>query len=161
MLVTAMKRLIIALLLISSAALAKGPDVGYPSAEDINAQISSVTTSLAGKASITGENITATSTFANAIGCPQIKVKILTGTTASTDGGYVDAAHGLTFSKIRGATLLVQSAADTLVNCNYTVPDQSNVQFILYDVNYRIINKTGNSSEVTSKPYILTIFYVE
>jgi len=45
------KMLIAAFLLLSSVAWAGGPDVGYPSAEDINTAVSSITTALAAKPS--------------------------------------------------------------------------------------------------------------
>lgn len=92
---------------------------------------------------------------------PAVKVKKITGTTASTEGGNTNIPHGLAFSKILSVSVLVESATNT-----YTPPSSTHIPGIEY--NYDVYNNTiwifntpGNSGNILSKPFKVFITYEE
>ena len=87
-----------------------------------------------------------------------VKTKYLTGTTASTEGSTTNITHGLNVSKIISITALVEHVTGNYIYSNYTV-----VAGYQYDVvvssNIAIQLKSGNSSQILSKPVRVFIFY--
>ena len=76
---------------------------------------------------------------------PSIKVKKITGTTSSTQGGSVDEIHGLNASKIISITALVQFSGNSYVPPTYN--QVANYEFNWYsdDTKIYILLKAGNS----------------
>jgi hypothetical protein len=96
---------------------------------------------------------------------PSIKMKKLTGTTASAQGGTITVAHGLTASKIISINALVQYGAAG----HYTMPGDltAGYQFYAYsdttNINLRLGGgeHTGSSANILSKPFTVLITYEE
>ncbi len=91
---------------------------------------------------------------------PAIKMKKLTGTTASSEGGTVTISHGLTASKIISINVLVE------FNTNYYTPASSTINGIEYDwtsnsTYIEIHNSSTNSESILSKPIKILIMYEE
>jgi len=92
---------------------------------------------------------------------PAIKMKKLTGTTASTEGGTIIVAHGLTGDKIISITAKVMQAT------NYGLLPESVEQlgyqyhFWHDNINAILRTHTTNSENILSKPFVVTIFYEE
>ena len=91
---------------------------------------------------------------------PSIKVKKLTGTTAATEGGFVNIAHGLTTSKILSISIMVEHLPDYLIGPNGNV---TGLHFFFYVVgsNIQIFNQSGDSANILSKPIRILITYEE
>lgn len=92
---------------------------------------------------------------------PAVKVKKLTGTTASAQGLNVHIPHGVTLSKIIAVTVLVESLSN-----NYTPPAFNlftgyEYNFDLLDGDIWIFNVDGNSGNILSKPFKVLITYEE
>ena len=92
---------------------------------------------------------------------PAIKVKKLTGTTASTQGGDVNIAHGLTFSKILSVSVLVESETTTYTPPSYTIISGYEYNYDVYNSTVWIFNIAGNSGNILSKPFKVMITYEE
>jgi hypothetical protein len=91
---------------------------------------------------------------------PGIKMKVLTGTTAATEGGVASIAHGLTVSKIVSVTVLVEFSANAFVLSGYDtqfVGLHFSVSVSVADI--QIINHPTNSENILSKPVKITIIY--
>lgn len=93
---------------------------------------------------------------------PAIKMKKLTTTSSSSQGGLVTVAHGLNRAKILGVQVLLTYAAGVadipgpyLDVAGY----EYNWQVTSTDIN--IYNKTGNSANILSKPIRILITYEE
>lgn len=88
-----------------------------------------------------------------------VKIKKLTGTTASTQGASAAVAHGLTGGKIISVTVTVAHGTNQgmmpgqLTNAGY----QYDLNFD--SVNISVNNISGNSGNILSKPFIVTILY--
>jgi hypothetical protein len=90
---------------------------------------------------------------------PAIKMKKLTGTSANTESGYVDIAHGVTGSKIIGVQVLIEYTPGSWIPTSYThMPDYS-CNFIVMASNIRIYNEASNSANILSKPVKILITY--
>jgi hypothetical protein len=93
---------------------------------------------------------------------PAIKMKKLTGTTALTEGGYTNIAHGLTGSKIVG----VQSV-EVEISSNSYIPDEftriSGYQFHWQrdSTNIGIFNHDTNSEYILNKSVVILVTYEE
>ena len=89
---------------------------------------------------------------------PLIKVKKLTGTTASTGGDYVDIAHGLDQSKILSVSVLVNYSA-----LHITGPNVQGLGLNFYWFSFggviRVLNASGDSASILSKPITILITY--
>ncbi|WP_341224519.1 hypothetical protein [uncultured Arcticibacterium sp.] len=92
---------------------------------------------------------------------PKIKMKRLTGTTASTEGTTSYIAHGLGANRILAVDVHVNYATNTYVPENHL--EHSNYQFsyIHDNVNIRIYTKAGNSANILSKPVVVLVTYEE
>jgi hypothetical protein len=92
---------------------------------------------------------------------PGIKIKVLTGTTAATQGGGVSIAHGIAdISKIISVNLWVNTiqGVGLFAPPNYT---NGGIQynFILYGDYINVENHPSNSYSLLSKPVTITIIY--
>jgi hypothetical protein len=90
---------------------------------------------------------------------PGIKIKVLTGTTAATQGGIVAIAHGVTDSKIISTTALVEYWAS-----QYIVDAYSFTAGYHFDVSIglgaiHIANHHTSSYKILSLPVKITIIY--
>lgn len=95
-------------------------------------------------------------------GAPAIKMKKLTTTSASSQGGLVTVAHGLSRAKILGVQVLLTylAGAADIPGPYLDVPGyEYNWQVNNTDIN--IYNKTGNSINILSKPIRILITYEE
>ena len=93
-------------------------------------------------------------------GAPSIKMKKLTGTTASTEGGSVNVAHGLTRTKILDVSVLVDTGSFTISPAYLTIAGY------LFDVlttstNIAVANDATNSENILSKAFTVLITYEE
>jgi hypothetical protein len=92
---------------------------------------------------------------------PGIKIKVLTGTTAATQGGAVSIAHGIAdISKIISVNLWVNTiqGLGLFAPPNYT---NGGIQynFMLYGGHISVENHPSNSYSLLSKPVTITIIY--
>jgi len=91
---------------------------------------------------------------------PAIKMKKLTGTTAAAQGNTATAAHGLTSSKIISVTGCVFHGST-----DATAPGSAFGGYywtVSFDsTNVTVANKTADSANILSKPFIITIIYEE
>ena len=95
---------------------------------------------------------------------PSIKMLKLTGTTAATDGGNVDIAHGLNQSKILSISVLVLAAVFTsshLFPANFSQAPGYNFSWREALGNIRVNNTTGNCANILSTPIRILITYEE
>lgn len=92
---------------------------------------------------------------------PAIKVKKLTGTTASTQGGQETILHGLTESKILSISVMVEYGIGQYVHPAYL--GAGGYQFEWYSTTggITIWNRNSNSSFILSKPVKILITYEE
>ena len=94
-------------------------------------------------------------------GAPAIKMKKLTGTTNSAEGGSTSVAHGLTGSKIIGFTCKVEYATDSGMPWQHTT--FAGYQYDVYHngTNFIVYNHATNSENLLSKNFIITVWYEE
>ena len=93
-------------------------------------------------------------------GNTEIKIKTVSGTTASLQDSGIAIAHGLTGDKIIGITAIVR------YDTNKGAPPNSEAgnlyYFIWYDAtNVNVWNKVSESSSILSKAIVVTIIYIE
>ena len=90
-----------------------------------------------------------------------IKVKLLTGTTASTQGAAVSVSHGLDSSKIRSISVVVhQSGLGVGVSNGYLSHPGYSYDWY-YDTSLVSVNNTANNSAgIVSKPFSVFIIYI-
>lgn len=89
----------------------------------------------------------------------RIKIKKITGTTASSEGGQSDVAHGVTLSKIISATCLVTYGANAVVSMAMMRDAGYQFAFYLGASSLSLSNHTTNSENILSKPFVCTIIY--
>jgi hypothetical protein len=90
---------------------------------------------------------------------PGIKIKVLTGTTAATQGGSVVIAHGVTDSKIISVSALVEHGTSSYVTQSHLF--SAGYYFDMW-INSGIItvgNHPTSSANILSKPFIVTVIY--
>ncbi len=89
---------------------------------------------------------------------PGVKIKVLTGTTAATQGGSVNIAHGLSILKIISVNVLVNYANSWLIS-----PSESSAGFSFgYSTSIYVVQVTNhptNSANILSSPVIVTVIY--
>lgn len=92
---------------------------------------------------------------------PAIKVKKLTGTSSSSQGGTVSIPHGLTASKILNVSVILEYQTNFFVPTSYNYG--TGFEFDWYSTNGNIIvlNSSSNSSQILSKPFKILITYEE
>jgi hypothetical protein len=88
-------------------------------------------------------------------------MKKLTGTTASTQGGEIAIAHGLTGSKIISFTMKIEYDTNSGMPSDHTVLSgyQASCWYSLTYISVK--NSASNSVNILSKPVVITIFYEE
>jgi len=92
---------------------------------------------------------------------PGIKIKVLTGTTAATQGGGVGIAHGIAdINKIISVNLWVNTGQGLGL---FAPPNYTNgaiqYNFMLYGGHISVENHPSNSYNLLSKPVTITIIY--
>jgi hypothetical protein len=91
---------------------------------------------------------------------PGIKVKVLTGTTAATEGGVASIAHGLTVSKIVSVTVLVNHSENAFVLSGYSTQWVGlHFSVSLSIASIQIINHPTDSENILLKPVKITVIY--
>ena len=91
---------------------------------------------------------------------PSIKFKKLTGTTAGTDGGHVNIAHGLDESKILSVSVLVVASPTFIVGPNAEA-NGCNFTWILGGGTIYVGNRSGGDAGILSVPIRILITYEE
>jgi hypothetical protein len=90
---------------------------------------------------------------------PSIKVIKVTGTTAATEGGIAFFPLGLTASKIISVSVIVQ-VTPTFWVAPHDSPG-SNFKWSYNSTNFSIVNFSGDSANILSKPFVVFITYEE
>lgn len=92
---------------------------------------------------------------------PKIKMLKLTGTTASTDGGQVAVAHGLSPSKILSVNVQVEAPLGNFVLPGYSLAVGYDYLVSFNGYGIVVYNTLGNSSNILSKPFKVLVIYEE
>lgn len=92
---------------------------------------------------------------------PKIKMLKLTGTTASTDGGQVAVAHGLSPSKILSVNVQVEAPLGNFVLPGYSLAVGYDYLISFNGYGIVVYNTLGNSSNILSKPFKVLVIYEE
>jgi hypothetical protein len=92
---------------------------------------------------------------------PGIKVKVLTGTTAATQGGFVGIAHGVTDSKIISVDALVEYSPSSYVANAYSCSAGYCFDISTSSGSIHIGNHPTNSAGILSKPVEIIVIYTE
>ncbi len=91
---------------------------------------------------------------------PGIKIKVLTGNTAATQGGTTSIAHGLTVSKIVSVTVLVSHSENAFVLSGYSTQFVGHHFSVALSIaNIQITNHPTDSANILSKPVTITVIY--
>jgi len=94
------------------------------------------------------------------IGNVAIKTKLLTGTTASTQGAVVSIPHGLVGDKIIGVQVLVRPSTNSGIGNLVTGYVGYQYEWYYDGANVIIMNISTNSSYILSKPINILITYI-
>jgi len=94
-------------------------------------------------------------------GHPAIKVKVLEGTTAATQGGATNIAHGVDAAKIVSISVLVSWAINSFVPSSYDALPGHQFDFYSNATVIVILNHSTDSSNILSKPFKAAIIYTE
>jgi len=89
-----------------------------------------------------------------------IKIKKITGTSASNEGGTVTIAHGLALSKISGIQALVEQSVGNKITHGFTAVAGHEFSVFADATNIRIGNHPTNSENILSKLVTVLITYV-
>jgi len=89
-----------------------------------------------------------------------VKTKLLTGTTAATQGGVSSAAHGLTHTKIRGVQVVIEASNSFSLGAGYAAELNYQVDWFLSSTNFSLFNVPNNSSLILSKPFSVLLTYI-
>jgi hypothetical protein len=92
---------------------------------------------------------------------PGIKVKVLTGTTAATQGGAVFVAHGVNPSKIISLITLVSWSTNSYIPPSHNLNPGYFFEVYSSATQIAIHNSATNSANILSKPLTITIIYTE
>lgn len=92
---------------------------------------------------------------------PAIKVKKLTTTTSSNQGGQVTILHGLTESKILSISVMVEYGSGQYVHPAYLGAGGYQFEWFSGSGGITIWNRNSNSSNILSKPCKILITYEE
>lgn len=90
---------------------------------------------------------------------PAIKQIEFTGTTATTEGAFVDIAHGLTASKITDVRVLIEYTAGNWITTGYTINPEYLADYVIGATNIRIYNHNGSSGSILGKPVKILVTY--
>jgi hypothetical protein len=88
-----------------------------------------------------------------------IKQTVLTGTTAATQGGSVNIAHGLTGSKILAWSSKITQSTNAGIEPNFNVSNLTGFEYTVYHdgTNMIVTNLSGNSSNILSKTVTIVL----
>jgi hypothetical protein len=89
---------------------------------------------------------------------PGVKIKVLTGTTAATQGGIVSIPHGVAHLKITSVSIMVLFMNQWIPH-SYTLNANYQFNFVVDSTNIIVLNFPENSAGILSKPLIITIIY--
>uniref|UniRef100_UPI00286C7898 hypothetical protein n=1 Tax=Flavobacterium sp. TaxID=239 RepID=UPI00286C7898 len=92
---------------------------------------------------------------------PAIKVKKLTGTTASAEGSFALVGHGLNLSKILSVSVLVNSNDTEYFPDSYTLNAGFMFNYYVDAERILILNSVTNSENILSKALKIVIIYEE
>ena len=92
---------------------------------------------------------------------PAIKVKKLTGTTSSSQGGITYISHGLVDAKIISINAMVEYSSGDYVHPAYLGAGGYQFEWFSENGSIGIWNRTGNSVNLLSKPVKILITYEE
>ena len=90
---------------------------------------------------------------------PAVKMLKLTGTTSSTQGGFIDIATGIPAAKVLSVEIFVEYVSGAMVPKNYTVNTGYEFDYYVNGTNIRVFNKTANSANILSKPVRVLVTY--
>jgi hypothetical protein len=90
---------------------------------------------------------------------PAIKQLEFAATTAATEGGSVDIAHGLTVGKIMSVQVLIEYSAGNWISSGYTINAEYQADYVVGAVNIRLYNQGTNSGNILSKPVKVLVTY--
>lgn len=91
---------------------------------------------------------------------PSIKVKKLTGTTASTEGGNSSILHGLNIDKVLPPiSVMVDAGNNTWIHQGYTRSADLEFNFYISASDVTVFNVAGNSASILSKALKILIVY--
>lgn len=88
-----------------------------------------------------------------------IKIKELSGTTSSIQGGVTSLVHGLDSAKIRGCNVVINYLPGEGVGSPYTNGTGYEVNWYFNSQYVHIDTMPNNSADVLSKPFTVLIFY--
>ncbi len=110
----------------------------------------------------TGLDITGFSKLGDDAATPKIKMKKITGTTPVASGTLA-VVHGLTSSKILSVSIFVEygSGANETVPPKYTTAAGFEYEYQIRVSDIFLINKSGNSTTIASRPFRMLITYEE
>ena len=90
-----------------------------------------------------------------------LKCKQLTGTSAATEGGQANIAHGLSSNtKVVGIQILLQVAADTRIPTSYQFQAGYQYDFLVDNTNIAVLNHPTNSENILSKSVYVSVWYI-
>ncbi len=92
---------------------------------------------------------------------PNIKTKLLTGTTASIEGNAAGVATGLDATKILAVNIFVTQGTGFLVPPSFTNSAGYEYQYTISNGILALFNKAANSFAILSKPFTAFITYKE
>lgn len=92
---------------------------------------------------------------------PNIKTKLLTGITASTQGGTAGVITGIAEGKILSLSIFVAQTNDFLVPAMFTNSAGYEYQYTISNGILFLFNKAANSGAILSKPFTAFITYKE
>lgn len=92
---------------------------------------------------------------------PLIKMKKITGTTASTEGASVNIPHELGATKILAVDIQVNYSGTAYVGNSHLRFAGYQFDYIHDNTNIRVYNVSGNSANILSKPVTILITYEE
>lgn len=90
---------------------------------------------------------------------PAIRTKKLTGTTAGTQGGFVDIAHGVTGAKILSVEVLIEYATGMFIPVSYSQNPGYEANYLISSTSIRLFNTGANSANILGKPVKVLITY--
>jgi hypothetical protein len=90
---------------------------------------------------------------------PGVKMKVLTGTTAATQGGSVFVAHGVNPSKIISLITLVSWSTNSYIPPSHNLNPGYFFEVYSNPTQIAIHNSATNSANILSKPLTITIIY--
>ena len=92
---------------------------------------------------------------------PKVKMIKLTGSTAASQGTYIDIPHGLISNKILSIDVLVEYFPGSSIQRNYSVNPGYQFDYYFGNTAVRLTNISGNSAFILSKPVRILITYEE